>query len=283
MITSGVSALEANKFAIINSLLFVLTFYLIPKRYSILGRDNPKVIKFRLICTLLVGLTSIILGYYKALELGLFSRFESKWSSYKALFKLLGFQIPNLVYTLKPLYLTVIVYLGNLLELYFMNQLPFQAHFYWKFDFVNVILSWIGFRNYIWGPFIEELVFRSCNMLLFQFTNLSTFKKVSLTALYFGLAHVHHGFELYRKGEPINKILIITAFQFSFTSLFGSYCSFSLLKTKSVYGPILSHIFCNVMGLPTLPDETLSKSRRQLIISIQLISLPLFIISLIYL
>jgi uncharacterized membrane protein len=76
MITSSISTLEANKFAIINSLLFVLTFYLIPKRYSVLGRDNPKVIKFRLICTLLVGLTSIILGYYKALELGLLSRID---------------------------------------------------------------------------------------------------------------------------------------------------------------------------------------------------------------
>ena len=37
-----------------------------------------------------------------------------------------------------------------------------------------------------------------------------------------------------------------------YTYLFGLYCTYALLVTGSVMGPVLCHCFCNFMGLPDL-------------------------------
>ena len=38
--------------------------------------------------------------------------------------------------------------------------------------------------------------------------------------------------------------------QFTYTSLFGAYSSYLYLRSGLIYGPLLAHAFCNVMGLP---------------------------------
>lgn len=49
-----------------------------------------------------------------------------------------------------------------------------------------------------------------------------------------------------------SRILIgqSTVFQTAFTTLFGFHCAFLFLRTGSLLPPILSHMFCNFMGLP---------------------------------
>lgn len=50
-------------------------------------------------------------------------------------------------------------------------------------------------------------------------------------------------------------LLSVIVFQTLYTSLFGWHASFLYLRTGSLLPPILSHIFCNVMGFPQLGES----------------------------
>lgn len=72
------------------------------------------------------------------------------------------------------------------------------------------------------------------------------------TPIIFGLAHIHHFYE-FRLTHPhtsLSSALLRSAFQFTYTSLFGSYATFLYLRTGSILAVILVHAFCNCMGLP---------------------------------
>lgn len=89
-------------------------------------------------------------------------------------------------------------------------------------------------------------------------------------------AHAHHAWEVYKKGGRTTESLIravvsagellstisalaenwipifptSTGFQFTYTTLFGSYAAYLFICTGSIFPSITSHVFCNVMGLP---------------------------------
>lgn len=75
---------------------------------------------------------------------------------------------------------------------------------------------------------------------------------IFLTPLYFGVAHVHHFYEftLQHPKVPLLPALIRSLVQFTYTSVFGFYASFIFLRTGSLPAAILTHAFCNWMGLP---------------------------------
>jgi len=102
------------------------------------------------------------------------------------------------------------------------------------------------------GPITEELVFRSTIIAVHLLARVSPTKLVFLTPLYFGIAHVHHLYEttLTHPHTPLAAILLRTVVQFAYTSLFGFFAAFLLLRTGNVYACILAHSFCNAMGLP---------------------------------
>jgi prenyl protein peptidase len=56
---------------------------------------------------------------------------------------------------------------------------------------------------------------------------------------------------------PISKIIMIASLQLAYTSLFGYFATYMLLKTGNISGSIVSHSFCNFMGLP---DFDISRS-----------------------
>lgn len=53
-------------------------------------------------------------------------------------------------------------------------------------------------------------------------------------------------------------------FQLGYTTVFGFHCAFLFLRTGSVYPPLMSHVFCNFMGLPDLGNEVKVFPRRKL-------------------
>eukprot|EP00934_Nitzschia_sp_Nitz4_P001003 Nitzschia sp. Nitz4//scaffold341_size29662//4775//5212//NITZ4_008035-RA/size29662-exonerate_protein2genome-gene-0.2-mRNA-1//1//CDS//3329548537//1003//frame0 len=75
---------------------------------------------------------------------------------------------------------------------------------------------------------------------------------VWVAPLFFGVAHVHHAATQLSKGERPKTVLIMTAFQFVYTSLFGSYAAHAFLRTGSITAVFVSHCYCNMMGLPSL-------------------------------
>lgn len=77
-------------------------------------------------------------------------------------------------------------------------------------------------------------------------------KIIFLTPLYFGIAHVHHLYEfrITHPDTPFVLAILRSAFQFTYTSLFGFFAAFAFVRTGNVYSIILVHSFCNWMGLP---------------------------------
>lgn len=132
-------------------------------------------------------------------------------------------------------------------------------------NLLSKLSSPIGFRNYIAGPFSEELLFRSLliplNLLSPQVIQASTGLQgthaglvMFTTPLYFGVAHIHHLYEfrLTRPDVPFKFALIQSLFQLCYTTLFGWYAAFVFLRTGSLWTCVLTHSFCNWMGLPRL-------------------------------
>ena len=107
---------------------------------------------------------------------------------------------------------------------------------------------WIGMRNYVLAPWTEEIIFRGCMIPVLLASGIS---RVALVApLFFGVAHLHHAFQKLSNGEKPKTVILVTAFQFLYTSLFGSYASHAFCRVGSVLSITLSHSYCNWMGLP---------------------------------
>ena len=101
----------------------------------------------------------------------------------------------------------------------------------------------------------EEILFRSLIISLHLIIippGPSPLTLVFTTPLYFGIAHVHHLYEftLTHPFAGVGQALVRSLMQFGYTTLFGWYASFLVLRTGSVWGVIIVHAFCNWMGLP---------------------------------
>jgi prenyl protein peptidase len=114
-------------------------------------------------------------------------------------------------------------------------------------------VRWNRFRDLLLAPLAEEIVFRAglVGPLLASGMHPTTVARVA--PLFFGVAHIHHAYlRIYQKGERAGGVAIATLFQFTYTSLFGTYVAHAYIRTGSVMAVFLSHAFCNTMGLPDL-------------------------------
>jgi membrane protease YdiL (CAAX protease family) len=111
---------------------------------------------------------------------------------------------------------------------------------------------WKNIRNYIVAPVTEEIVFRGCMVPALLAAGMSPLKASLVAPLFFGVAHAHHAIVRLRQGEAFSIILFGTIFQFAYTTLFGSYAAYAFIRTGSVGAVVVSHAYCNWMGLPDL-------------------------------
>ena len=67
------------------------------------------------------------------------------------------------------------------------------------------------------------------------------------------VAHIHHAYEhnLHNPRSPTITI-VVTLFQFTYTTVFGWYVSYLFITTQTIWAPVIVHTFCNIMGLPRL-------------------------------
>ena len=98
------------------------------------------------------------------------------------------------------------------------------------------------------------MIFRSAIIPLHLLAKISPGKIVFLAPLYFGVAHVHHFYELrlMHDESSVTTALLMCLFQFGFTTVFGWYATFLYLRTGSLLAVIIVHSFCNFCGLPRL-------------------------------
>uniref|UniRef100_A0A060TAD0 intramembrane prenyl-peptidase Rce1 n=1 Tax=Blastobotrys adeninivorans TaxID=409370 RepID=A0A060TAD0_BLAAD len=195
---------------------------------STVGRDDRNVVIERLVLVSVVTALACIWYWWHGYHLGL------------------ELSVENGVWAAKALGLTMILFAGPLFEALIVSPPS-------SYELKEEILSLFGVRNFVIGPVTEELVFRACLLASLEDSNWSFYKKVFLSPLFFGIAHLHHAYEqvLAQGTSQLAKIVVVALFQLTFTSIFGWYAAFLCLRTGTVYAPIIAHIFCNFMGVPS--------------------------------
>ncbi|KAK6462681.1 hypothetical protein DFJ63DRAFT_313808 [Scheffersomyces coipomensis] len=114
-------------------------------------------------------------------------------------------------------------------------------------DFLNTFMNIYGVRDYIFAPITEEFIFRGIILTL------SPKSFINYTPWLFGIAHIHHGYHLYKQEKyQLKEIILTVALQLTYTTLFGYISNSIWFKYHNLWGNILVHTICNVMGLPEL-------------------------------
>ena len=245
------------------SCVFVSSLYvLVPPNISRLDRDDKRQIRFRTFATMIVAFGSIF--------------------TYPLLFcDATGIETWSVIAILQPRHVrgvilhTMLLYLGpmaaSVLRIYGFRQRSIQRGKQPRGNFVgevfHVLLKpsilsainpatenerWINLRNFVVAPITEEIVFRGCMVPSLLASGFGPVKAALLSPLFFGVAHAHHAILRLRQGEGLGRVFIVTIFQFTYTSLFGSYAAYALIRTGSVAAVVLSHAYCNWMGLPDM-------------------------------
>ncbi|WVR03328.1 hypothetical protein IAU60_000319 [Kwoniella sp. DSM 27419] len=232
------------------------------------SRDHPATIKSRVKAVSLSTLLSIT-GVY--LTVKHVTPGQLRQTSLRTALTLLGLRLPaNFTWT--PYLLAPVLMAGPMLAMWMDGELPVvgeRRHDESLWD--RLKRSWreaglIELRNYVVGPITEELVFRSSILSVSILGGLSIKSLTFGTPLWFGIAHAHHAYDTFKKngGDTAAAIQAVlgSLFQLSYTTLFGWFASYLYLKTGSVVPPIVSHIFCNIMGL-YLPTTAVARHPRR--------------------
>ena len=158
----------------------------------------------------------------------------------------------------------------------FFNPKEIPAVMGWRpkgFPFLTVVFFYLGdvmygglpgfkhldklilLRNLVVGPITEEIVFRGCITSILVQGGWGTWKSSFIGPAMFGIAHFHHLWDnIVHKKMPKKQAVLLASLQFSYTTLFGVIVSWIFIKTRSLFDVILIHAFCNVMGLPQIPE-----------------------------
>lgn len=213
------------------------------------GRDDPQVIRQRMGRITIISILNLFLVPW------ILCHFGSADSMRDAVLHL-GLWPHHLSYlfeALRALLLIGLLYVGPIIDslLYYLfvpSGNPFQ-------DFKEELNNIWGFRNYIFAPVTEEIFYTSmilnCYMLL-PHEEVTQLKLVWFTPFFFGLAHLHHAYETYRNSRTtMATVILTTALQVTYTTLFGCLTNCVFLKTGgNLWSCIILHAFCNLMGFP---------------------------------
>uniref|UniRef100_A0A336M742 CAAX prenyl protease 2 n=1 Tax=Culicoides sonorensis TaxID=179676 RepID=A0A336M742_CULSO len=222
------------------AVLYVASLYIWNSEHN---RDHPTTIKKRFVSVSVIMLIAPIFLYL---------HFREDITMGKVtLWQLLGIRSEKLgLAFLLPLLLTVLLFLGPI-SIQIKNGVwrIYVAPAYWFNSFRDLI--WI--RNHIVAPLSEEFTYRACMMpvLLLKFSTTTT---ILITPLFFGVAHLHHMAERIRSGIDKRTAIIISTFQFVYTTIFGIYSAYLFVRTGHFMAPFIAHAFCNHMGFPDVND-----------------------------
>jgi hypothetical protein len=131
---------------------------------------------------------------------------------------------------------------------------PLASHYYFNYDRTPLIKKYGSLKP-------EGFVLTPPRTL--PFLDLSPWKIILTCPLFFALAHLHHCYEKIRQGERVSRALTSTLIQATYTTIFGGIAALLFMRTNSVLAPIVSHVVCNLVGLPDVgflvPPPTASR------------------------
>ena len=240
--------------------IFVVSLYVVDPGLS---RNHPKTVKRRLIAIVGVCICSPFYMWF-------FSDTEVK--NGRLIWEVLGVHTSDglLPAFIVPLLLVVVLYAGPIVQCLSEKENPFEHIAEERWDIIV--------RNYVVAPFAEEFVFRAC-MMPFLLPTLGALWTVLCCPLLFGVAHVHHLLDWFRRkdGTPLTNALLSVLLQVVYTSVFGVFSAFLFYRIGHLLSPVVSHILCNALGLP--PFETLgSHPYRQMVAVVYIVGLVGFIL-----
>ena len=120
------------------------------------------------------------------------------------------------------------------------------------------------FMENIYGPIIEEIIYRGLLFTLFKQAGYHGIKSAIYSSLTFSLSHFRHIFDIYFNKRMIPHIF----FQSFYTLLFGFYTCYAYNYSGTIFAPIFLHGICNTLQMPRfnyLSDYSLSKTKKNLI------------------
>eukprot|EP00096_Caligus_rogercresseyi_P013076 TRINITY_DN5731_c0_g1_i1.p1 TRINITY_DN5731_c0_g1~~TRINITY_DN5731_c0_g1_i1.p1 ORF type:complete len:287 (+),score=35.76 TRINITY_DN5731_c0_g1_i1:133-993(+) len=243
---------------------YVLSLYV--WRTDIKDRDHPATIKRRFISALFTTLVAPVF----VLSFGHAGLLEEH-----GLCATIGIRAPGLFSALLlPLLLTLTLFLGPFVSLLLSVQggLWSNTRQYLSTGFQ----SWIWWRNHIVAPFTEEFTYRACiiPILIGYFSPTSS---ILISPLLFGIAHFHHMVEKVRRGQDLLSAFLVSGFQFSYTTVFGTFSAYLFLRTGHLASPVVAHGFCNFMGFPDLSElSPLSGNRQRALLGVYVLGVILF-------
>eukprot|EP01038_Epipyxis_sp_PR26KG_P007745 gene7745-10522_t len=284
-------------YCFVNASLYVVSLYLVPRRVRQLSRDNIEnvsglKVKYRMLTASMATILSICLSWFvlnhSPLPIRLFYKGQN------SLFSLLGFRLDNIFQIIcRTTFLMGIFYLGPLIAniLLASKCIYFEVNYYGKLSLkadpslINSAKSYlislsseynfdiILFRNLVFAPITEEIVFRSVMLpILFLSVDVASHWQIVIVAAYspiwFGLAHAHHLLDRINSGAVISQAILVTLVQLTYTSIFGFLSAMLFFRTGSIYSCIISHMICNYIGLPDIgfmyAPNSLNRSCSQL-------------------
>lgn len=150
------------------------------------------------------------------------------------------------------IYFILILYSSSIYQIY-IEEIEF---FDWKHQINSISNTSVLYpiRDYVLAPISEELIYRGLIFLINNDTNTDSNHKNRhvFTPFLFGVAHIHHGIQLYQQNVPVMTIVITTGFQLIYTSLFGKLSEIVYSGTnQNLWSCIVLHMICNVFGLPS--------------------------------
>ncbi|KAF8571338.1 hypothetical protein P879_03668 [Paragonimus westermani] len=151
-----------------------------------------------------------------------------------------------------------VLYLGTLVD----DLVSGRMRLLFDLEFLECrFFNWISVRNLLVAPTAEEFVFRACILFHLQPLYSSCERLCLISPLFFSIAHFHHIYGQIREGERAVDAFLKTLFQVAYTTLFGAYSAFLLLRTGNLMAAIVAHSVCNFMSLP---DPVGAMKRAQL-------------------
>ncbi|RDA82521.1 hypothetical protein CP532_0883, partial [Ophiocordyceps camponoti-leonardi (nom. inval.)] len=227
---------------------------LLPSR----SRDDPQLIQARVRAVSFSTTACSLITYLILRHLSIMTGTElSSGSTYpivvsRSALHLMGYWPPGILETAKASLLTALLFAGPIYERLFFEGLWKQ----WLQLRPLTLLweDWPTWRNIIAGPITEECLFRSSSIPLLLHTNAKLSSIIFRSPLVFGIAHLHHFLEFRTSypNTPLVSAIARSAFQLSYTAIFGVYATFVFLRTGSLLATICVHLICNSLGLPRL-------------------------------
>ncbi|KAK9731365.1 Type II CAAX prenyl endopeptidase Rce1-like [Popillia japonica] len=233
------------------SAIFISSLYVWNSHHD---RDHSSTIKKRFLSVFIVMLISPAFVYFAI---------NKETLEKRTLWHILGLRTDGLLQALLlPLFLTMVLFTGPIYMQRYNGSLKMYADpSYWTTNIRNLI--WL--RNHIVAPLAEEFTYRSC-MLPILLQCFSPMTAVFVCPLFFGAGHFHHVIEKMKKGMKFKHAMMVSCFHCFYTTIFGIYSAYLLLRTGHFASAFIVHAFCNHMGFPEF-HELVNYEKKQKILA----------------